>query len=283
MVGATSRFCVACVSDSRARASGTYVLASFYAPVRLRGAVVFDPFMGSGTTGGEARKAAACAVGRDIDPVAYVLVSTVQRHHDVGRVAAEYASIGRYAADTICSYYRGVLPDGTTGDVLYYFWVMVVACPQCASDVPLRRTCVFVRLAKPTSGARAVAVCPTCAEVQTGAAGGVAATCERCGHCYDAARGPARSRDAACAACQCCFTIAAAVAASGFAPRYAMYAKRLVSADGTKPYMRVTDSDEALYGAAAVALAAHRPVPAGRYLSGAQHFPVVPLQHRPLA
>ena len=54
--------------------SGTNILEAFYRPVRLRGMVVFDPFMGSGTTIGEALKLGARAIGRDVNPVAHFLV-----------------------------------------------------------------------------------------------------------------------------------------------------------------------------------------------------------------
>ncbi len=42
----------------------------FYQPVRLPGVVVFDPFMGSGTTVGEARKLGCTVIGRGVNPVA---------------------------------------------------------------------------------------------------------------------------------------------------------------------------------------------------------------------
>ena len=42
----------------------------FYQPVRFPDATIFDPFMGSGTTVGEAAKLGARAIGRDINPVA---------------------------------------------------------------------------------------------------------------------------------------------------------------------------------------------------------------------
>ena len=53
--------------------SGSDVLRLFYEPTRFPGAVVFDPFMGSGTTIGEALKLGARAIGRDINPVAEFL------------------------------------------------------------------------------------------------------------------------------------------------------------------------------------------------------------------
>jgi len=54
--------------------SGADLLDLFYSPVRLPGAVIFDPFMGSGTTIGEALKLGTRAIGFDINPVAHFLV-----------------------------------------------------------------------------------------------------------------------------------------------------------------------------------------------------------------
>lgn len=48
--------------------SGTDISGAFHTPVRIRDRVVFDPFMGSGTTIGEAAKLGARAIGRDINP-----------------------------------------------------------------------------------------------------------------------------------------------------------------------------------------------------------------------
>jgi len=50
---------------------GSPVLDYFRQAVSLDGLVVFDPFMGSGTTVGEAHKLGCTAIGRDINPVAY--------------------------------------------------------------------------------------------------------------------------------------------------------------------------------------------------------------------
>ena len=50
--------------------------AEFYKTHKLSGLTVFDPFMGSGTTIGEAHKLGLTALGRDINPVAVESVRT---------------------------------------------------------------------------------------------------------------------------------------------------------------------------------------------------------------
>ena len=50
--------------------------AGFYKTFAYRDTTVFDPFMGSGTTIGEAHKLGFIAIGRDINPVAVEAVRT---------------------------------------------------------------------------------------------------------------------------------------------------------------------------------------------------------------
>ena len=45
------------------------VMEAFYSNQKLQSQVIFDPFMGSGTTIGEALKLGCKAIGRDINPV----------------------------------------------------------------------------------------------------------------------------------------------------------------------------------------------------------------------
>ena len=50
------------------------IMKLLYEPIDLKGATIFDPFMGSGTTIGEAHKLGCTAIGKDINPVAFHLV-----------------------------------------------------------------------------------------------------------------------------------------------------------------------------------------------------------------
>ncbi len=62
--------------------AGADILDLFYRPLRIDNATVFDPFMGSGTTIGEALKLGARGIGRDINPVAHFLVNNALAIHD---------------------------------------------------------------------------------------------------------------------------------------------------------------------------------------------------------
>ena len=71
------------------------VMGLFYRPARFPRAVVFDPFMGSGTTVGEALKLGARAVGRDINPVAHFAVRNALSEYTREEVLKTFDSIKR--------------------------------------------------------------------------------------------------------------------------------------------------------------------------------------------
>lgn len=80
---------------------GTEVKRSFYRSVRFPGAVVFDPFMGSGTTLGEALKLGCRVVGRDINPVAHFAVRNALALHSREKVVREFKAIEHDVAPEI--------------------------------------------------------------------------------------------------------------------------------------------------------------------------------------
>lgn len=113
------------------------VMSALYSPTRYPGMTVFDPFMGSGTTIGEALKLGMRGIGRDINPVAYFAVRNALGNHSRQRVMETFAAIEGDVAPDLRALYRTELPTGGEADVLYFFWVKVVACPACDRDVDL--------------------------------------------------------------------------------------------------------------------------------------------------
>src|SRR5262245_45720075 len=117
----------------------TDILAAFYTRSRPSKRVVFDPFMGSGTTVGEAIKVGLRAIGQDINPVSHFLVKNALTAHSRSKAIQEFAAMEAETAPTLRHFYQtpttcGLFADGLLADVLYYFWVKVVACPSCGHD-----------------------------------------------------------------------------------------------------------------------------------------------------
>jgi len=232
---------------------GGEVLARFYRPVRLKG-IVFDPFMGSGTTIGEALKLGLRAVGRDINPVSEFIVRVALAKHDRSKVEAEFASIERDVRDAIRKRYQCLGPDGSVVDALYFFWVKVVRCPGCDRDVDLFSSYVFAKNAYAHRIPRCRVICRGCGEVGEAKYGEHNYECSSCHDEFDPIVGPVRGAKVQCGYCRQDFSIANAVRREGGPPRHRMYAKLVLHKQGRKTYLRTTAGDALAYEEAATEL-----------------------------
>jgi putative DNA methylase len=236
--------------------AGRDLLELFYARARVTDAVVFDPFMGSGTTIVEALKLGARAIGRDINPVACFAARNALAQHDRQAVLDTFGAIERDVAAELRRYYLAELEDGTTAEVLYFFWVKVVPCPQCANGVDLFGSYIFAHHAYPKKYAEAQALCPHCGEVNATRYDAGDIQCAGCRRTFNAMAGPARGTKARCGCCGHEFPIAKTVKAGGRPPDHRLYAKLTLLPDGRKVYLRATAADQKLYAAAEQKLAA---------------------------
>ena len=178
---------------------GTDILDLFYSPTRFPDAIVFDPFMGSGTTIGEALKLGGRAIGRDINPVSYFQVRTALTLEDAESLRDTYRQIEADVASTISSYYTTRLPNGTLCPVLYYFWVMQAPCPTCHFSVDLFSDYIFARHAYGAKHPTVKVVCPHCGAVSSQQRGITQLECSNCGHPFDATKGPGLEEKMPCA------------------------------------------------------------------------------------
>ena len=234
---------------------GTNVLEAFYRPVRLKGRVVFDPFMGSGTTLGEALKLGARAIGRDINPVAHFLVRNALSIHDRKAVLETFQGIQRDVSETIKAYYKTELEDGTQTDVLYFFWVKQLDCPECAARVDLFSSRIFARHAYPKRYPISQALCPCCGDVNPVHYDVQEATCSHCSHAFNPQEGPVRGQTATCPECSHSFQITKTIRKMNAPPAHRLYAKLVLLPDGKKRYVAAHNADRKLYEKAANALA----------------------------
>jgi len=246
---------------------GSNVLQMFYQPSRLPGAVVFDPFMGSGTTVGEALKLGARAIGRDINPVAHFIVRNALRSHSRGKVIETFRELERRVAPAIRRFYRARLSSGEMADVLYYFWVKWVPCPACGAQVELFSSRVFMQHFAPARRDEARALCPQCGAINALQRGAGRATCPACQHSYNPQSGPAQGARATCPTCRERFPIAKAVQKGGAPPEHRLYAKMVLLPNGRKEYLPADGFDQSLYEEARRALTRH-----------ARAFPVVRIE-----
>ena len=238
--------------------AGTDVKRSFYRPVRFPGAVVFDPFMGSGTTLGEALKLGCRTVGRDINPVAHFAVRNALAFHSREEVVREFKAIERDVAARIRYFYEARLSDadGEHAQCLYYFWVKVLDCPVCGDAVDLFRSYIFARHAYPKRHPTARVLCPSCGAVEEVRYDAAAVACGACGYAFDPRNGPANGTKATCPGCRHVFPIAKVAREAGCPPRHRLYAKLVLTSTDEKRYLPADDHDRERYQEAAAALRA---------------------------
>lgn len=226
------------------------ILDLFYSQNDLAGTVVYDPFMGSGTTIGEAVKLGCTAIGRDINPVAYNTVRAA-----FSRVTASgVRNTFRQLEATVGAQIRKLYELIDSSHVLYYFWVKQVDCPNCGVPVDLFNSYIFARHAYPTKHPEAQCICPECGDVFSSAYNSISETCPVCSCSFDPQAGPAMRAKARCGDCGGVFPIVTAAKAAGAPPRHRLYAKIVLRPDGQKEYRRITSEDIRAYENAGVLL-----------------------------
>jgi putative DNA methylase len=221
--------------------------AAFYKSHCFPDVTVFDPFMGSGTTIGEAHKLGFTALGRDINPVAVESVRTALGPMDQHRLEAAFDELSRGIGKPIRALYRSSDSQGHPCDVLYSFWAMQVPCLECRKPVDLFPSWVIARNAYPSRKPEVQILCPACGDIFPGLHGQEEATCRSCKTQFNPLYGPAKGAKAVCRHCRSGFSILDAVARTGTRPDFRLYGKLVLTRGGTKAYLPATTDDHAAY------------------------------------
>ncbi len=221
---------------------------SFYAPPSLPKTVVFDPFMGSGTTIGESHKLGLTALGRDINPVAVEAARVAFSELDEDLLEESFAEIDRTVGNRIQRLYYSKDSLGRLCQVLYYFWVMELQCPLCSDSVDLFPSWIRARNAYPKRKPEVQILCPSCGSLFEGHYKDTLVQCTACSHEFDPRQGPARGSRITCGSCAKQFTALDAVArAGGGPPAFRLYGKLVLTKKGDKEYLPASEEDIAQY------------------------------------
>ena len=220
---------------------------AFYQQHDFAGLTVFDPFMGSGTTIGEAHKLGFTALGRDINPVACESVRVSLGPLDRDALMKAFGQLSAGVGERIRALYQTADGEGHVCDALYYFWVKTLPCPACSANVDLFPTYIFVRNAYPDRKPEVRVVCPECAGIFSADVNDEQSCCPHCRHGFDLHSGPANGASATCRKCRHIFPIAKTAKAMGHPPAHRMFAKLVLNSSGEKIYLPVTRKDELAY------------------------------------
>src|SRR3989449_4955552 len=220
---------------------------SFYENRSFDGLTVFDPFMGSGTTIGEAHKLGFTALGRDINPVACESVRVALGPLDRDALMQAFAQLSSGVGEEIRALYRTSDRESNVCDALYYFWVKTLPCPACSKRVDLFPSYIFARNAYPDRKPEVRVYCPACGGIVSADVKDTKVDCSHCRFAFNPQEGPASGASATCQHCRHEFAIAKTAKAFGRPPEHRMFAKLVLNGSDEKNYLPITAEDERAY------------------------------------
>jgi len=222
--------------------------------------VVFDPFMGSGTTIGEAVKLGARAIGCDINPISSFLVKQELTYIPIVELERQMNELEAKVASKIRSCYITVDPSTKEEmPVLYYFWVKIVVTPS-GEHIPLFSNYIFARNANPSKNPYAQILCPKCWGIIVDKYDSIAVKCPHCNNNFNPQIGPAKGAFVYDSVGKK-YKIKSLIINS-LKLHEKMYALLVLDKYGNKKYIRASKFDETLYQQIASKLdASELPIP----------------------
>lgn len=207
--------------------------------------VILDPFMGSGTTIGEALKLGAKAIGCDINPISSFLVKQELTKVPFDKLESVFELLKKNISPEILNCYQTLDEHGNKIPVLYYFWVKTVTTPD-GEEIPLFTRYVFAQNAYVSKKPEAQIICPQCWKVFKGIYNQTNAVCPYCGNVFDPQKGPA-NKTTVCSKNGKKFKIKDLVPADGSLLKEKMYALLAINNNGEKIYKSISEYDVELY------------------------------------
>ncbi|MBX3709539.1 MAG: hypothetical protein KIT56_10085 [Gammaproteobacteria bacterium] len=227
----------------------TDIWKTFYKQHNLTGKIVLDPFMGSGTTLGEAIKLGAKAVGCDINPVSSFLVRQAFTRVSEVELRNVFAQLENDIAPQIRRYYQTRDPHtGALIPVLYFFWVKILVTPD-GDTVHLFSRYVFAQDAYPKKKPKAQIVCPQCWNIIEGQYDMIHIICSHCTHQFNPQKGPAAGQYVTTKAGNR-YRIKELLSPDKSPPSHRLYAMLALRPNGEKIYLPAKEEDLALFAEA---------------------------------
>ena len=218
----------------------------FYGKNDFSETVIFDPFMGSGVTIGEAIKLGCTTLGQDINPVAYLTCRAAFTKYDPSEVVATYQLLEHTVAPKLLNYFETRTEEGSRATVLYYFLVKVVSCPQCDEQIDLFKSRIFSKNAVPRKDSSARALCPSCSAVNATLYDADYVKCSDCGTTYNPQQGNIKGAKVECDKCSHTFRLVERMKSMRGPLGYRRYAKMILTTDGQKRYASMNAFDDSL-------------------------------------
>lgn len=218
----------------------------FYSSNDFGDTIVYDPFMGSGVTVGEAIKLGCRVIGRDINPVAWISSLAAFTTYSPVDVLSTYRQLEKKLAQRLLTYYHTTTKNGDSATVLYYFLVKIITCPICKCEIKLFKSRIFSRNAVTKKDPSARSICPKCGEINLTVFNAKSTKCFDCGLIYNPQIGNIKGAKVTCNHCQANFKLVDEMKSLGAPLKFYRYAKMLLTEDGQKLYETLNDKDREL-------------------------------------
>jgi len=172
----------------------------FYRANSFEDAIILDPFMGGGTTVGEALRLGTKVIGVDINPVSWFLVKKIVEPVSSDALEAAFRHLETTAGQDILRLYETTCPEcGGPAQAVYTYWVSLVPCRACGEMVPLRKSMILARhMSKPHTG---LVTCPECGYPYVSSTLNQPQRCPVCDATFDAHKGFSKRATYVCPAC----------------------------------------------------------------------------------
>ena len=217
----------------------------YYNLQNFKDITIFDPFMGSGVTVGEAVKMGCKVIGRDINPVATTLVETFLPKYDIQKIMETYDKIRDNVEKKILSLYKARV-NGREITALYYFWVKYLSCPECSKQIDLFNKYIFSAHVAPKKIPTARAICPKCEKINVVDYYNTECCCIHCSHVYNPHMGNIKGAYISCPHCDYRFKLVEQMKKREAPLEHRMYAK-IVLRSNSKTYFPIDNFDLQLY------------------------------------
>lgn len=233
----------------------------FYTQQSFQDKVVLDPFMGSGTTLGEALKLGCKVIGCDINPVSTFIVRQALTKVTEEELREAFHHIEEEVAHKIQQYYQTQDPEtGELIPVLYYFWVKVVETPD-GESIPLFSNYVFSKNAYPKKKPESQIICPQCWGIVVDRFDSIETLCPGCFLKFNPQEGTTKGQYVESSSGKH-YKIKELIAAKKSLPKHRMYAMLALRSNGEKIYLPVQEEDLQLFRRAKKQLASEElPLP----------------------
>ncbi|MHC4485961.1 MAG: DNA methyltransferase [Planctomycetota bacterium] len=206
---------------------------------------IFDPFMGSGVTIGEAAKLGCKVIGRDINPIAASIVESFLTEYDIREITTIYNQIRDKLEKRILSFYKTRIGN-QDAMALYYYWVKYLNCPECGEQIDLFHKFIFSAHVAPKKNPTSRAICPKCENINVVEYEVTECRCDSCSNVYNPQAGNIKGAYVSCPYCNYRFKLVEQLKKLEFPLKHRMYAK-IILRDNQKTYLPINDFDRQVY------------------------------------